>query len=60
MDKDEEVDEEKKDLEVLRGDGSELEISEVFEHIQGTEPKFEKAKDKDKIIIPKTKKEEEE
>ena len=58
MDEENEVEEEKKDLEVLSGDGSELEISEVFEHLKGTEPKFEKAKDKDKIIIPKTKKEE--
>ena len=58
MDEENEVEEEKKDLEVLSGDGSELEISEVFEHITGTEPKFEKAKDKSKIIIPKTKNEE--
>ena len=49
-------DTEKKELEVLSGDGTELEISEVFEHLNGTEPKFEKTKDKDKIIIPKTKK----
>lgn len=57
MDEDKEIEEEKKDLEVLSGDGSELEISEVFEHIKGTEPKFDKSNDK-KIIIPKTKKEE--
>ena len=58
MDEDKEVEEEKKDLEVLNGDGTELEISEVYEHIKGTEPKFEEIKDKSKIIIPKTKKEE--
>lgn len=57
MDEEKEMEEEKKDLEVLSGDGSELEISEVFEHIQGTEPKFEEVKDKSKIIIPKVKKE---
>lgn len=51
--------EEKKDLEVFSGDGTELEISEVFEHIKGTEPKFDKAKEKGKIIIPKAKNDEE-
>ena len=52
--------EEKKDLEVFSGDGTELEISEVFEHLKGTEPKFETAKEKGKIIIPKVKNDDEE
>ena len=36
------------DLEVSAGDGSELEISEVFEHLNCAKPKLEK--DKKKII----------
>ena len=42
------------DLEVSAGDGSELEISEVFEHLNCAKPKLEK--DKKKIIIKKKKK----
>lgn len=42
------------DLEVVQGDGSDLEISKVYEHLNGTKPKMEKDKDKNKkIIIPK-------
>lgn len=45
----------KVDFEVLQGDDSHLEISQVFEHVNGTEPKLEK--DKKKIIVPKKKSE---
>ena len=42
------------DLEVSAGDGSELEISEVFEHLNCAKKKLKK--DKKKIIKPKKKK----
>lgn len=48
-------DEEKKDIEVVSGDGSEIDISPVYDHIILDKPnKIEK---KGNIIIPKEKKE---
>lgn len=43
------------EIEILQGDGSQLEISEVYDHLNGTKPKFDKINDKKKIIIPKNK-----
>ena len=44
--------EESKKLEIISGDGNELEISEVRTHISASKPKIEEKKNK-KIIIPK-------
>ena len=49
--------EEKKEIEVVTGDGSELEVSQVFEHLNALKPKLkEKEEKKKKIIIPEVKK----
>lgn len=49
--------EEKKNLEVVSGDGSNLDISPVYEHLNAAKPKS--AKDKPvNIVIPKTDKSE--
>ena len=48
------------DLEVIAGDGSELDVSPVYDHLNAVKPKTEDEKDKKEIIIPKTKKEREE
>ena len=49
--------EEQKDLEIVNGDGSELEVSEVFDHLNVIKPKTkEKEEKKKKIIIPEVKK----
>ena len=45
----------KLNIEITQGDGSELEISQVFEHLNDAKPKIEKTKNKKKIIIPKEK-----
>lgn len=49
--------EDKKEIEVISGDGSNLEISPVYEHIDAVKPKHRDKKPKD-IIVPgqKTKK----
>ena len=48
---------EKKEIEVVNGNLSELEVSPVFEHLNVIKPKTKKEKDKkEKIIIPEVKK----
>lgn len=44
---------EKIDLQVVAGDGSDLEISPVYEHSADTKPKTKKSPEKKNIIIPK-------
>ena len=44
--------EEKKEIEVINGDGSNLEISPVYDHINAVKPKGKDKKPKD-IVIPK-------
>ena len=49
--------EEKKEIEVVTGDGSELEVSQVFEHLNALKPKLKEKEEKNKkIIIPEVKK----
>ena len=43
---------EKKDIEVVTGNGEELEISPVYNHIPISKPKTDKKPEK-KIVIPK-------
>ena len=59
MDEDNEniSDEEKKEIEVVSGDGSEIDISPVYNHIILDKPN--KNEKKGNIVIPKEKKEEE-
>lgn len=45
----------KKDIEIISGDGSNLEISPVYEHISAAKPKSKDKKPKN-IIVPKSKK----
>lgn len=49
--------ENKKEIEIVSGDGSELDISPVYEHINAAKPKNRNKKPKN-IIIPGQKKEE--
>lgn len=50
---------EKKEIEIVKGDGSELEVSPVFEHLNAVKPKTKDEEEKkEKIIIPETKKKE--
>lgn len=42
---------EKKDLEIVSGDGSNLNISPVYEHLNATKPTSKKPTD---IVVPKT------
>lgn len=47
---------EKKDIEIVAGDGTELELSPVFNHLNVAKPKpKEDESKKKKIIIPKIK-----
>ena len=48
--------ENKKEIEVVSGDGSNLDISPVYEHIDAAKPKNKDKKPKD-IVIPGQKKE---
>ena len=49
--------EEKKEIEIVTGDGSELEVAQVFEHLNALKPKSkDKENKKKKIIIPEVKK----
>ena len=43
---------EKKEIEVVSGNGSELEISPVREHLNSMKPKSKEEKNKKQIIIP--------
>lgn len=45
----------KKEIEVISGDGSNLDISPVYEHINVVKPK-NKEKNTQEIIVPKNKK----
>lgn len=49
--------ENKKEIEVVNGDGSNLDISPVYEHINAAKPKNKENKPKN-IVIPGQKKEE--
>ena len=48
----------KKEIEVVNGDGSNLEISPVYEHINAAKPKEGKDKKPKNIVIPGEKKQE--
>lgn len=50
--------EEKKNLEIVSGDGSNLEISPVYEHLNSAVPKDSSTKPKN-VVIPKTSKDKE-
>ena len=57
MSDDEDIKDEKREIEVVNGDGSELEFSQVFEHLNSAKPKPKTESDKKKnIIIPEVKK----
>ena len=49
------VENENKEIEVVKGDGSELEFSPVYEHLNAAKPKPKDEKKKN-IIIPEVKK----
>ncbi len=48
---------EKKEIEIISGDGSELNISEVHEHLTAMRPKSKDEKGKKNIVIPKVQEE---
>jgi hypothetical protein len=50
---------ENKDIEVIAGDGSELEVSPVYEHLNAIKPKTKEEEKKKKIVIPEVKKKKE-
>ena len=52
MSEEKEINEEKKEIEIISGDGSNLDISPVYEHINAAKPKG-KDKTPKNIIIPK-------
>lgn len=47
--------ENKKNIEIVNGDGSNLDISEVYDHLNSSKPKCNNKKPKN-IVIPKTNK----
>ena len=52
---------ENKDIEIVTGDGSELDLSPVYEHLTSVKPKPKNENEKKKeIIIPEVKKKKEE
>lgn len=51
---------EKKEIEIVSGDGSELNISEVHEHLTAIRPKSKDEKNKKNIVIPNVLKKDEE
>ena len=52
----ENIENEKKELEIVSGDGSELEFSPVFEHLNAVKPKTKDEQEKKKkIVIPEVK-----
>ena len=56
----ENIKDEKKHIEIVSGDGSELEFSPVFEHLNAVKPKTKDEQEKKKkIIIPEVKKKKE-
>ncbi len=53
----EDIENKKKDIEVVKGDGSNLEFSPVFEHLNIAKPKpKDENQKKKKIIVPEVKK----
>ena len=53
----ENIENEKKEIEVISGDGTELNFSPVYEHLNAVKPKTKDEKEKNKkIVIPKVKK----
>ena len=53
----EDIENEKKEIEVVSGDGTELDFSPVFDHLNSAKPKPKTEEDKKKkIIIPEVKK----
>ncbi len=51
----EDIKNEKKDIEVVTGDGTNLDFSPVYEHLNMAKPKPKKEDKKKKIIIPDVK-----
>lgn len=49
------MDKNKKDIEIVSGDGSNLDISQVYDHLNSEKPKCKESKPKN-IVIPKGKK----
>lgn len=47
------------EIQVIAGDGSELEVSPVYEHLNVAKPKTKEDEKKKKIIIPEVKKKKE-
>ncbi len=47
---------ENKEIEIVSGDGSELDISPAYEHLNGVTPKSTKEDKPKNIVIPKEKK----
>lgn len=48
---------EKKEIEIVNGDGTELDMSPVFDHLNAVKPKAKSEEDKKKkIVIPEVKK----
>ena len=43
----------RKEISVVKGNGKDLEISKVYDHLNVAKPKMKKDEPKDKIIIPK-------
>lgn len=53
----EDIENEKKEIEVITGDGTGLDVSPVFEHLNAVKPKTkDESEKKKKIIIPNIKK----
>ena len=54
------TDNDKKEIEVITGDGTELDFSPVYEHLNAVKPKTKDEEEKKKkIIIPEVKKDKE-
>ena len=53
------MDNEKKEIEVIKGDGKDLTISTVYEHIKKDDPNISERKNEE-VVIPKGSKKEEE
>lgn len=52
----ENIDNEKKEIEIVAGDGTELDVSPVYEHLNAVKPKTKDENEKKKkIIIPEVK-----
>ena len=55
----EDIKDEKREIEVVTGDGTELDVSPVYEHLNAVKPKTKDENEKNKkIIIPKIRKKE--